>query len=127
MVRCDDSLLDLRITLEVQRFLLSGGCDALIPSLDPNVEPTILASGDLSFSMGLDGISFLGDLQILPEPPPPGFRILVEGQAALDLASIDFQNPSALQALDFNFHALLQADFGADIDDTMRFHYPATP
>ena len=101
VLACEQTVLDLRLTLTVQRFLLSAGCDV-----------SVLGSGSIEIRVGLDGLAFAGEMELFPDAPGLAFSALVEGQLGVNIDEIDLTDPETLLgAGDVELHLVLQSDF----------------
>ncbi len=107
-LQCDQMLLDFRLTPAQQVLRVFGGCDV----------PTLL-TGSVDLYIGLDGVTFRGDVELFPGLGSGVFRAMIEGEAAADLGQVDLSNPASLLALDFDFHAVLQTDFTGAIEEVL--------
>ena len=108
VLRCEQALLDFRLTPTRQLLKVQGGCE--VPAL---------LRGSVDIYVGLDGVAFRGDVELFPDADGGAFRAAIEGEASADLGQVDLANPATLLALDFDLHAVLDTDFTGTIQQAL--------
>lgn len=112
-VYIDDSLFELELSPTVQRIRTYGGGGI-----------RGIAEGDMSVTIGSDGLAVLGDVVLFPTTGgADAFRAKIEAEATaglngVDFTQLDFSDPASLLALKFDLNAVLQADFEALVQNT---------